>query len=75
MSHRLFLIDTFTCRPFGGNPAPVVLLEDWPADETLRAIVGELGHLVAVFIRDKGDYSTIRVCVPQAFSLWVNEPY
>ena len=38
MTIPLYQIDAFTSRLFGGNPAAVCPLEDWPADATLQAI-------------------------------------
>ncbi len=42
---RLRIIDAFTDRPFSGNPAGVVLLDDeaWPAEEWMRQVAAELG--------------------------------
>lgn len=37
----LFQVDAFTDRLFGGNPAAVVPLESWPADDLLQAIAAE----------------------------------
>ena len=37
----LFQIDAFTNQLFGGNPAAVVLLEDWLPDSVLAAIAAE----------------------------------
>ncbi|HJG56126.1 MAG TPA: PhzF family phenazine biosynthesis isomerase, partial [Corynebacterium xerosis] len=34
-------IDAFTDRVFGGNPAAVVHLSQWPSDATLQAIAAE----------------------------------
>ena len=36
-----FQVDAFTRRPFGGNPAAVVPMTEWPSDEQLQAIAGE----------------------------------
>ena len=38
---RLYQIDAFTSELFGGNPAAVVPLEDWPDDSLLQAIAAE----------------------------------
>ncbi len=38
---RLFQVDAFTDRVFGGNPAAVCPLEAWLPDETLQAIAAE----------------------------------
>jgi len=35
---RLYQVDAFTGRLFGGNPAAVVPLDSWLADETMQAI-------------------------------------
>jgi len=36
-----YVINAFTDRPFGGNPAAVCLLESWLPDETLQAIAAQ----------------------------------
>ena len=40
-SFRLYQVDAFADRPFTGNPAAVVPLENWLPDETLQAIATE----------------------------------
>jgi PhzF family phenazine biosynthesis protein len=40
-SLRLVQVDAFAERPFTGNPAAVVPLEEWPPDETMQAIAME----------------------------------
>lgn len=37
----LYQVDAFTDRPFAGNPAAVVLLDEWPGDALLQAIAAE----------------------------------
>ncbi|HZF95017.1 MAG TPA: PhzF family phenazine biosynthesis protein [Allosphingosinicella sp.] len=39
--YRLVQVDAFADRPFTGNPAAVVPLEQWLPDETLQAIAAE----------------------------------
>jgi PhzF family phenazine biosynthesis protein len=41
MKLPLFHVDAFTSRVFAGNPAAVVPLKDWLADDTLQAIATE----------------------------------
>src|SRR5262245_29841419 len=41
MKLRLFHVDAFSLRVFGGNPAAVVPLERWLPDATLQAIAAE----------------------------------
>ena len=38
---RLVQVDAFADRPFTGNPAAVVPLDAWLADETMQAIAEE----------------------------------
>ena len=41
MQYPIYQVDAFTGRVFGGNPAAVVLLNEWLPDETLQAIAAE----------------------------------
>lgn len=60
----IFQVDAFASRRFGGNPAAVMPMESFPADETLQAIaaennLAETAFLVRVRDRDRdgdGDY-------------------
>lgn len=49
------LIDAFAARPFTGNPAAVVLLEDQPADAQLQAIAMEFNQAETAFVRRLDD--------------------
>ena len=50
MKLPLYQVDAFTGRLFGGNPAAVVLLEDWLPDETLAAISAENNLAETAFV-------------------------
>ena len=41
MRTRIFQVDAFATRLFSGNPAAVMLLDDYPRDEVLQAIAAE----------------------------------
>jgi PhzF family phenazine biosynthesis protein len=41
MKLPIYQVDAFTSRVFGGNPAAVVILEEWLPDETLQCIAAE----------------------------------
>jgi hypothetical protein len=41
MRTPIFQVDAFTTRRFGGNPAAVMLLAAFPADELMQAIAAE----------------------------------
>ncbi len=55
MDLKLYQVDAFTTRLFGGNPAAVVPLEEWLPDATLQAIAMENNLAeTAFFIPHKG---------------------
>ncbi len=41
MKLPIYQVDAFTSRVFAGNPAAVVLLDEWPVDELLQAVAAE----------------------------------
>lgn len=49
MKLDLFWVDAFSRRPFGGNPAAVLLLESWLPDELMQAIATENGLPMTAF--------------------------
>jgi len=66
---RLFQVDAFTHRLFGGNPAAVCPLEAWLPDQTLQAIAAENNLSETAFLvpssADGADYE-IRWFTPTA---------
>ena len=50
---KYYIVDAFTDRPFGGNPAGVVLLEDdaYPSDTLMLHIAAELRYSETAFVR------------------------
>ncbi|MFD7511957.1 PhzF family phenazine biosynthesis protein [Streptomyces sp. NPDC059853] len=59
---RIRIVDAFTDRPFAGNPAGVVLLESWPAEEWLRRVAAEVNLSETAFAvpltgRDDADFA------------------
>jgi PhzF family phenazine biosynthesis protein len=57
MRTRIFQVDAFTTRRFGGNPAAVVPIERFLPDELLRAIAAENNLSETAFlVRADGDY-------------------
>ncbi|MFF5989785.1 PhzF family phenazine biosynthesis protein [Prauserella flavalba] len=47
---RLFLVDAFTDRPFSGNPAGVVLLDEPADDAWMQHVAAELKHSETAFV-------------------------
>lgn len=54
----LTIVDSFTDRPFAGNPAGVCQLESWPEDGWLQAVAAEinLAETAFVILRPDGDF-------------------
>jgi PhzF family phenazine biosynthesis protein len=57
-------VDAFTPLLFGGNPAAVILLEEWLHDDTLLAIAAENNLSETAFIVPQGDYYELRWFTP-----------
>ena len=64
MKLPLYQIDAFTSRMFRGNPAAVVLLDDWLPDETLMAIAAENNLAETAFVVARGDVMPLRWFTP-----------
>lgn len=64
MKLPLYQVDAFTNRVFGGNPAAVVLLDDWLPDSTLAAIAAENNLAETAFIVPRGDVMPLRWFTP-----------
>ncbi|MEU7915784.1 PhzF family phenazine biosynthesis protein [Microbispora bryophytorum] len=56
---RIFTVDSFTDRPFRGNPAAVCLLDETVPDEWMQAVAAEMRHSETAFVlgRDQGPCS------------------
>lgn len=66
---KYYIVDAFTNRPFGGNPAGVVLLEgdDFPQEKLMLLIAAELRYSETAFVRRHSDKEfTIRYFTPKA---------
>ncbi|MFP3598652.1 PhzF family phenazine biosynthesis protein [Chryseobacterium sp. SIMBA_029] len=65
MKHNLYQIDAFTDKVFGGNPACVVPLDQWLADDILLKIAKENAVAETAFLVDKGDKIHLRWFTPE----------
>ena len=66
---RYHIVDAFTDKPFGGNPAGVVLLDGntFPKEELMLQIAAELRYSETAFVRHDSDKEfTIRYFTPKA---------
>ncbi len=64
MQLPLYQIDAFTDQLFRGNPACVVPLEQWPADELLKSIAKENYVSETAFFIPQGDAFALRWFTP-----------
>jgi PhzF family phenazine biosynthesis protein len=61
----IFQVDAFTTRRFAGNPAAVMLMDNFPADETLQAIAAENNLAETAFLVPGGDDYRLRWFTPK----------
>ncbi|WP_147943849.1 PhzF family phenazine biosynthesis protein [Microbispora hainanensis] len=52
---RIFTVDSFTERPFRGNPAAVCLLDETVPDEWMQAVAAEMRHSETAFVLGRGE--------------------
>jgi PhzF family phenazine biosynthesis protein len=56
----LYHLDAFSDRPFGGNPAAVCVVSDWPADSLMQQIAAENNLSETAFVRPAGEGFDLR---------------
>ncbi len=61
---KLYQVDAFTDKLYHGNPAAVVILENWIADELMKSIAAENNLSETAFVVNKGEYFEIRWFTP-----------
>jgi PhzF family phenazine biosynthesis protein len=64
MKIPIYQVDAFTDRLFGGNPAAVCPLDEWPEVDTMQAIAAENNLSETAFFVKKGDRYGIRWFTP-----------
>jgi PhzF family phenazine biosynthesis protein len=64
MKLPIYQVDAFTDRLFGGNPAAVCPLEQWPDDQTMQNIAAENNLSETAFFVKKGEGFEIRWFTP-----------
>ena len=61
---KYFVVDVFTDKVFGGNPAGVCLLDAWLADDVLQNIAAENNLSETAFVVKSGGYYDLRWFTP-----------
>src|SRR5262245_52916369 len=64
MRTAIFQVDAFTRRRFAGNPAAVMLLDEYPADAIMQAVAAENNLAETAFITAQGGDYRIRWFTP-----------
>ena len=55
MPFDLTVVDSFTDRPFAGNPAAVALVDRFPADSEMQLIAREMNLSETAFVASRSD--------------------
>lgn len=63
-TQKVYQVDAFTNKIFGGNPAAVCPLEQWPADDLMQNIAMENNLAETAFFVPKGDVFELRWFTP-----------
>lgn len=58
------IVDAFTARPFGGNPAAVMTLAAWPSDAWLQLVAREMNLSETAFLVREGEEWRLRWFTP-----------
>jgi PhzF family phenazine biosynthesis protein len=64
MNTKMYQVDAFTEKLFGGNPAAVCLLGCWPNEQLMQLIAGENNLAETAFIIKDNDHFNIRWFTP-----------
>jgi len=62
---EIFQIDAFSQQPFGGNPAAVTLLPEYPDDKWLQQVAAEMNLSETAFLRPREDGFDLRWFTPE----------
>jgi len=65
MKLPIFQVDAFTRRVFSGNPAAVVVMDEWLSDQVLQAIAQENNYSETAFVVPRGDFFDLRWFTPE----------
>lgn len=62
---RYYVVDAFTDKLFGGNPAGVCLLDEWPDKEEMQSIAAENNLAETAFVVKREGYYDLRWFTPE----------
>ena len=61
---RMYQVDAFTDRLFGGNPAAILILDDWLPDALMQSIAQENNLAETAFAVRRDDHWALRWFTP-----------
>lgn len=64
MYHKMFQVDSFSDQIFGGNPAAVLILDDWLPDNLMQSIAAENNLAETAFAKPSNDGWDLRWFTP-----------
>lgn len=64
-SHRYYVVDAFTDRPFSGNPAAVVPLDRWLPEDWLQQVAAEMNLSETAYLVPNSDGYDLRWFTPE----------
>ena len=62
---RYYIVDAFTDKLFGGNPAGVCLLNEWPDKDVMQNIAAENNLAETAFLVKRENYYDLRWFTPE----------
>ena len=64
----IFIVDSFTNKPFGGNPAAVCILEKEMPDNWLQSVATEMNLSETAFLQKMADGYVLRWFTPVSYT-------
>ena len=65
MKQKIYQIDAFTTKLFGGNPAAVCILDEWLSNELMQKIAAENNLAETAFAVKKENHYELRWFTPE----------
>ena len=65
MKQKIYQIDAFTTKLYGGNPAAVCILDNWLDTELMQTIAAENNLAETAFAVNKNDHYELRWFTPK----------
>lgn len=59
----IYVVDSFTSRPFHGNPAAVCIVNEWPEEGWMASVAAEMRHSETAFVC-RGEHLELRWFTP-----------